>query len=86
MVPQFLTSFMCIIIVLCLSIVYAKFGFGALEDNFISRLYTSYDSVTQFVSFYTLLNLYLYLLGQQALHCTHSIATHQSCVQNILPI
>ena len=85
MVPQFLTSFMCIIIVLCLSIVYAKFGFGALEDNFISRLYTSYDSVTQFVSFYTLLNLYLYLLGQQsALHCIHCVERHTSHTKHVI--
>ena len=48
---KFITSFMGIIITLCISIVYTKFGFGVLEDNFISRFYTSYDSVTQFLSF-----------------------------------
>ena len=53
---------MGIIISLCISIVYTKFGFGVLEDNFISRFYTSYDSVTQFLSFYALLNLYMYMM------------------------
>ena len=59
---KFITSFMGIIIVLCVSVVYSKFGFGVLEDNFIARFYTSYDSVTQFLSFYALLNLYLYMM------------------------
>ena len=53
---------MVIIIILCVSIVYSKFGFGVLEDNFVSRMYTSYDSATQFISFYALLNLYLYIM------------------------
>lgn len=59
---KFITCFMGIIISLCISIVYTKFGFGVLEDNFISRFYTSYDSVTQFLSFYALLNLYMYMM------------------------
>ena len=59
---RFIAGFMGIIIILCISIVYAKFGFGVLEDNFVSRLYTSYDSATQFISFYALLNLYIYMM------------------------
>ena len=59
---KFITGFMIIIILLCVSIVYSKFGFGILEDNFVSRMYTSYDSATQFISFYALLNLYLYIM------------------------
>ena len=59
---RFITGFMGVIIILCVSIVYVKFGFGVLEDNFISRLYTSYDSATQFISFYALLNLYIYMM------------------------
>ena len=59
---KFITGFMLVIIVLCVSIVYSKFGSGVLEDNFVSRLYTSYDSATQFISFYALLNLYLYIM------------------------
>ena len=59
---RFIVGFMGIIIILCISIVYAKFGFGVLEDNFVSRLYTSYDSATQFISFYALLNLYIYMM------------------------
>ena len=59
---KFITGFMIIIIILCVSIVYSKFGFGVLEDNFVSRFYTSYDSATQFISFYALLNLYLYIM------------------------
>ena len=59
---KFITGFMLVIIVLCVTIVYSKFGSGFLEDNFISRFYTSYDSATQFISFYALLNLYLYIM------------------------
>ena len=59
---RFVAGFMVIIIILCVSIVYSKFGFGVLEDNFVSRMYTSYDSATQFISFYALLNLYLYIM------------------------
>ena len=53
---------MLVIIVLCVSIVWSKFGQGVLEDNFLARLYTSYDSVVQFLSFYALLNLYVYVM------------------------
>jgi hypothetical protein len=33
------------------------------KDNFVARLYTSYDSVTQFVSSYAVLNLYVYMMA-----------------------
>jgi hypothetical protein len=59
---KFITSFMSVIILLCTSIVYSKFGFGVLEDNFVARLYTDYASVTHFLAFYALLNLYIYLM------------------------
>ena len=59
---KFIVGFMGVIILLATCIVYSKFGFGVLEDNFVSRMYTSYDSATQFISFYALLNLYLYIM------------------------
>lgn len=34
-----------------------------MEDNFIARIYTSYDSEAQFLAFYTCLNCYVYVLA-----------------------
>ena len=59
---KFIVGFMGVIILLATSIVYSKFGFGILEDNFVARLYTDYASVTHFLAFYALLNLYVYLM------------------------
>ena len=59
---KFIVGFMGVIILLATSIVYSKFGFGILEDNFVARLYTDYASVTHFLAFYALLNLYIYLM------------------------
>ena len=59
---KFIVGFMGVIILLATCIVYSKFGFGILEDNFVARLYTDYASVTHFLAFYALLNLYVYLM------------------------
>ena len=59
---KFIVGFMGVIILLATSIVYSKFGFGIIEDNFVARLYTDYASVTHFLAFYALLNLYIYLM------------------------
>ena len=68
---KFITTFMGVIIILCLSIVYSKFGSGVLEDNFVARLYTDYASATHFLAFYALLNLYIYLMVYVYGPCGH---------------
>ena len=68
---KFIVCFMGVIILLCTSIVYSKFGFGVLEDNFVARLYTDYASVTHFLAFYALLNLYIYLMVYVYTPCGH---------------
>ena len=47
---------------LTLSIVASRYGSGVLEDNFVARIYTSYDSGGQFLALYTVLNCYVYVL------------------------
>ena len=47
---------------LTLSIVASRYGSGVLEDNFVARIYTSYDSGGQFLALYTVLNCYIYVL------------------------
>jgi len=68
---KFIVGFMGVIILLATSIVYSKFGFGILEDNFVARLYTDYASVTHFLAFYALLNLYIYLMIYAYSPCGH---------------
>lgn len=51
-----------------------RFGVGILEDNFVAELSTHYSSSAQFMSFYGLLNFYLYTMayvyspGNRAIH------------------
>jgi hypothetical protein len=54
---------------LTLSIVASRYGSGVLEDNFVARIYTSYDSGGQFLALYTVLNCYVYVLVIKKLFC-----------------
>eukprot|EP00095_Tigriopus_kingsejongensis_P007871 snap_masked-scaffold127_size327531-processed-gene-1.2 protein:Tk07871 transcript:snap_masked-scaffold127_size327531-processed-gene-1.2-mRNA-1 annotation:"hypothetical protein DAPPUDRAFT_312162" len=54
---------MIVVLCLTLSIVISRYGRGVLEDNFVARIYTSYDSGGQFLAFYTVINCYLYVLA-----------------------
>jgi hypothetical protein len=47
---------------LTLSIMASRYGSGVLEDNFVARIYTSYDSGGQFLALYTVINCYVYVL------------------------
>ena len=47
-----------------------------LQDNLISRLYTSYDSIVQFVSSYAVLNLYVYMMAYMYSPCGHALPTN----------
>lgn len=41
----------------------SKFGVDVLEDNFVAQLGTHYNNSSQFMSFYGLLNLYVYTMA-----------------------
>jgi hypothetical protein len=60
---KFLTLLMLIVLVISLSVTVLRFGVGILEDNFVSELSTNYKSSAQFMSFYSLLNFYLYTMA-----------------------
>jgi hypothetical protein len=58
-----------VVLLLTLSIVASRYGSGVLEDNFVARIYTSYDSGGQFLALYTVLNCYVYVLVIKKLFC-----------------
>jgi len=60
---KFLTLLMLIVLAISLSVTLLKFGVGVLEDNFVAELSTNYKSSAQFMSFYSLLNFYLYTMA-----------------------
>ena len=60
---KFHASSLLIVLCLTMSIVFNRYGSGVLEDNFIARIYTSYNSEHQFLAFYTVLNCYIYVLS-----------------------
>ncbi|XP_019865171.1 transmembrane protein 181 isoform X2 [Aethina tumida] len=60
---KFLTLLMLVVIVISCIITVLRFGVGVLEDNFVAQLSTHYNSSAQFMSFYGLLNFYLYTMA-----------------------
>lgn len=60
---KFHASTLVITFILTLVIVMNRFGGGILEDNFIARIYTSYESESQFLAFYTVVNSYICVLA-----------------------
>lgn len=60
---KFLTLLMLIVLAISLSVTMLRFGVGVLEDNFVAELSTNYKSSAQFMSFYSLLNFYLYTMA-----------------------
>jgi hypothetical protein len=60
---KFHASSLTVVFLLALSILLNRYGSGALEDNLVARLYTSYESEAQFLAFYTVLNCYVYVLA-----------------------
>ncbi|GAB1604756.1 transmembrane protein 181-like isoform X1 [Argonauta hians] len=60
---KFLTVFMLIILAVSVAITYLRFGGSMLQDNFVSELTTRYQNSVEFVSFYGLLNFYLYTMA-----------------------
>lgn len=54
---------MLIILVVSVAITFLRFGGSMLQDNFVSELTTRYQNSVEFVSFYGLLNFYLYTMA-----------------------
>ena len=54
---------MFIILVASVVITFLRFGGTMLQDNFVAELTTHYQNSVEFVSFYGLLNFYLYTMA-----------------------
>uniref|UniRef100_A0A3B3YSA2 Transmembrane protein 181 n=1 Tax=Poecilia mexicana TaxID=48701 RepID=A0A3B3YSA2_9TELE len=62
---KFLTALTFVVLVISMVILYLRFGAKALQDNFVAELSTHYQNyiLSEFLSFYGLLNFYLYTLA-----------------------
>lgn len=60
---KFLTLLMLFVVTITVAVTASRFGFGILEDNFVSKLSTTYKSSAQFMCFYGLLNFYVYTMA-----------------------
>ncbi|XP_076258872.1 transmembrane protein 181 [Rhynchophorus ferrugineus] len=60
---KFLTLLMLVVIIIGVTITISKFGVDVLEDNFVAQLGTHYDNSSEFMSFYGLLNFYVYTMA-----------------------
>ncbi|XP_042189405.1 transmembrane protein 181 [Callorhinchus milii] len=60
---KFLTGLTFIVLVISIVILYLRFGSRVLQDNFVAELSTHYKNSAEFLSFYGLLNFYLYTLA-----------------------
>ncbi|XP_035880838.1 transmembrane protein 181 isoform X2 [Phyllostomus discolor] len=60
---KFLTALTFVVLIISIVIFYLRFGAQALQDNFVAELSTHYQNSAEFLSFYGLLNFYLYTLA-----------------------
>ncbi|XP_060526365.1 transmembrane protein 181 [Cylas formicarius] len=60
---KFLTLLMLVVLTAGATITTFRFGVDILEDNFVAQLGTHYNNSSQFMSFYGLLNLYVYTMA-----------------------
>ncbi|XP_054110560.1 transmembrane protein 181 isoform X9 [Callithrix jacchus] len=60
---KFLTALTFVVLVISIVILYLRFGAQVLQDNFVAELSTHYQNSAEFLSFYGLLNFYLYTLA-----------------------
>ncbi|KAM9356020.1 transmembrane protein 181 [Pholidichthys leucotaenia] len=60
---KFLTALTFVVLVISMVILYLRFGAKALQDSFVAELSTHYQNSVEFLSFYGLLNFYLYTLA-----------------------
>ena len=54
---------MLIVLSISITITVLRFGRAALQDNFVAELSTNYENSAEFVSFYGLLNFYMYTMA-----------------------
>ncbi|XP_066556496.1 transmembrane protein 181 isoform X2 [Amia ocellicauda] len=60
---KFLTALTFVVLIISIVILYMRFGAKVLQDNFVAELSTHYQNSAEFLSFYGLLNFYLYTLA-----------------------
>ncbi|CAH2251454.1 transmembrane 181 isoform X1 [Pelobates cultripes] len=60
---KFLTTLTFVVLIISIAILYLRFGAQALQDTFVAELSTHYQNSAEFLSFYGLLNFYLYTLA-----------------------
>ena len=58
-----MTFLMLIVLSISITITVMRFGAAALQDNFVAELSTNYKNSAEFVSFYGLLNFYMYTMA-----------------------
>ncbi len=60
---KFTTALMLIVLAISIAIMVLRFGVSVLKDNFVAELSTHYQNSAEFLSFYGLLNFYLYTMA-----------------------
>ena len=60
---KFTTVFIVFVFSISLAIIILRFGSGILDENFISDVSSRYGSAAEFLSFYGLLNFYIYTMA-----------------------
>lgn len=60
---KFMTALMLIVLAISITIMVLRFGVGELQDNLMSEMSTHYQNSAEFLSFYGLLNFYLYTMA-----------------------
>lgn len=60
---KFMTFLMIVVVSISVTIMVLRFGGTALKDNFVAELSTNYQNSAEFLSFYGLLNFYLYTMA-----------------------
>ncbi|KAK3577395.1 hypothetical protein CHS0354_032242 [Potamilus streckersoni] len=60
---KFMTLLMLIVLSISIAITVLRFGITALQDNFVADLSIHYENSAEFVSFFGLLNFYMYTMA-----------------------
>ena len=60
---KFLTFLMLVVLSISIAITVLRFGGNVMKDNFVAELSTHYQNSAEFLSFYGLLNFYLYTMA-----------------------
>ena len=60
---KFMTALMLIVLTISIVITGLRFGASVLKDNFVAELSSHYQNSAEFLSFYGLLNFYLYAMA-----------------------